>query len=79
MAVPATILDIDGALIDNNYHHALAWHRALRCTGFLVQARRIHRHIGMGDDRIVSALIDEEADSRCGESIRRSTRRTTRR
>ncbi|MEJ7570044.1 MAG: hypothetical protein WKF41_17485 [Gaiellaceae bacterium] len=26
----AAILDLDGTLVDSNYHHALAWSRALR-------------------------------------------------
>src|SRR4051794_32841814 len=26
----AAILDIDGTLVDTNYHHALAWYRAFR-------------------------------------------------
>ena len=27
------ILDIDGTLVDTNYHHAIAWFRAFRSTG----------------------------------------------
>ena len=27
------ILDVDGTLVDTNYHHALAWHRALHAHG----------------------------------------------
>ena len=30
------ILDIDGTLVDTNYHHALAWFRAFRQQGFVV-------------------------------------------
>jgi beta-phosphoglucomutase-like phosphatase (HAD superfamily) len=41
------ILDLDGTLVDTNYHHALAWHRALRSRGHTVQIWQIHRHIGM--------------------------------
>ena len=32
---PAAILDIDGTLVDTNYHHALAWYRAFRAHGEL--------------------------------------------
>ena len=56
------ILDIDGTLVDTNYHHALAWYRAFRAHGFVVQLWRIHRHIGMGGDQLVDSLIGEEAD-----------------
>jgi beta-phosphoglucomutase-like phosphatase (HAD superfamily) len=24
---PAALLDIDGTLVDTNYHHAIAWYR----------------------------------------------------
>lgn len=64
------ILDIDGTLVDTNYHHAIAWHRALRGRGHRVALWRIHRHIGMGGDQIVAALAGEEAERREGEEIR---------
>ncbi len=64
------ILDIDGTLVDTNYHHALAWSRALRSHGHRVAIWRIHRHIGMGGDQIVSALLGEEAEQADGEAIR---------
>jgi HAD superfamily hydrolase (TIGR01549 family) len=64
------ILDVDGTLVDTNYHHALAWHRALRSHGHTVQMWKVHRHIGMGGDQIVAALIGEEAADRDGEAIR---------
>jgi HAD superfamily hydrolase (TIGR01549 family) len=64
------ILDVDGTLVDTNYHHAIAWHRALRAHGHTVQMWKVHRHIGMGGDQIVSALIGEGAAERDGEGIR---------
>jgi HAD superfamily hydrolase (TIGR01509 family) len=64
------ILDVDGTLVDTNYQHALAWHRALRAHGHTVQIWRVHRHIGMGGDQIVAALIGEEAAAEQGEEIR---------
>jgi HAD superfamily hydrolase (TIGR01549 family) len=66
----AAILDIDGTLVDTNYHHAVAWYRAFRAHGFVVQLWKIHRHIGMGGDQLVAALIGEEADEQHGEGIR---------
>lgn len=69
MALTA-ILDVDGTLIDTNYHHALAWHRALRAHGHRVPVWQIHRHIGMGGDKIVAALIGEEAERAEGDGIR---------
>jgi HAD superfamily hydrolase (TIGR01549 family) len=64
------ILDVDGTLVDTNYHHAIAWHRALRAHGHTVQMWKVHRHIGMGGDQIVPALIGEEAAEREGDEIR---------
>jgi HAD superfamily hydrolase (TIGR01509 family) len=64
------ILDIDGTLVDTNYHHALAWHRALRACGHTVRMWEIHRHIGMGGDQMVEALIGKENEKRQGDEIR---------
>ncbi|HYC82216.1 MAG TPA: HAD family hydrolase [Solirubrobacterales bacterium] len=64
------ILDVDGTLVDTNYQHAIAWHRALRGCGYAVQLWRIHRHIGMGGDQIVASLVGEEGEREHGEEIR---------
>ena len=63
------ILDVDGTLVDTNYHHALAWHRALHAHGHPVQMWKVHRHIGMGGDQILDALIGEEAAAADGKAI----------
>ena len=67
---PTVVLDIDGTLVDTNYQHAIAWHRALLAHGYVVQLWQIHRHIGMGGDQILAALIGEEAERSDGEAIR---------
>jgi HAD superfamily hydrolase (TIGR01549 family) len=68
---PTTVvLDIDGTLVDTNYQHAIAWHRALRDRGYIVQLWQIHRHIGMGGDQIVAALVGEDAERSDGDEIR---------
>ena len=64
------ILDIDGTLVDTNYHHALAWFRALRRFDLVLPVWRIHRHLGMGGDQIVTALCGEAIESAHGDSIR---------
>jgi HAD superfamily hydrolase (TIGR01549 family) len=53
----AALLDVDGTLIDANYHHALAWYRAFRAHEIRLPVWRIHRHIGMGGDQLVPALV----------------------
>jgi len=64
------ILDIDGTLVDTNYHHAIAWYRAFRRHGIVLPVWRIHHHIGMGGDQLVGALTDEQTDRELGEKIR---------
>jgi HAD superfamily hydrolase (TIGR01509 family) len=64
------VLDIDGTLVDTNYQHAIAWHRAFCNRGYVVQLWKIHRHIGMGGDQLVGALIGEEGERCDGEAIR---------
>ena len=55
--MPAALLDVDGTLVDTNYHHALAWWRAFRRHGITLPVWRIHRHVGMGGDQLVPALV----------------------
>ncbi len=64
------ILDIDGTLVDTNYHHAIAWYRAFRQHGIVLPLWRIHRHIGMGGDQLIGALTDERFEEREGDAIR---------
>ena len=64
------VLDVDGTLVDTNYHHAIAWHRALHDHRHAVQMWRIHRHIGMGGDQIVAALIGDSSEEAEGDAIR---------
>lgn len=66
------ILDIDGTLVDTNYHHAIAWYRAFKQHGIVLPIWRIHRHIGMGGDQLVTALTDEETENQQGDDIRTS-------
>jgi HAD superfamily hydrolase (TIGR01549 family) len=67
---PAAILDVDGTLVDTNYHHAIAWYRAFRQNEIVLPIWRIHRHIGMGGDQLVAALCGEEAEKERGDDIR---------
>jgi HAD superfamily hydrolase (TIGR01509 family) len=67
---PAAILDIDGTLVDTNYQHALCWYEAFRQHGVHLPVWRVHRHIGMGGDQLVSALTDEAFDAAHGDAVR---------
>jgi HAD superfamily hydrolase (TIGR01549 family) len=67
---PAAILDVEGTLVDTNYHHALAWYRAFRSRDVTLPLYRIHRHIGMGGDQLVAALAGAEFDREHGDAVR---------
>lgn len=64
------IFDIDGTLVDTNYQHALSWYRALRAKRLIVPVWQIHRAIGMGSDRVVTALLGEDMEARHGDGLR---------
>ena len=70
MAKPITLLDVDGTLVDTNYHHAIAWYRAFREHGLTMPVWRIHRHIGMGGDQLVAAVAGKRVEDRQGDSLR---------
>jgi HAD superfamily hydrolase (TIGR01549 family) len=66
----AAIVDVDGTLVDTNYHHAIAWYRAFRQFDVILPIWRIHRHIGIGSDRIVASLVDDDLEEEHGDEIR---------
>ncbi|QZY30001.1 HAD family hydrolase [Nocardioides coralli] len=70
--VDTVVFDIDGTLVDSNYHHTIAWHRAFRAHGHDVPCWRIHRCIGMGGDRLVAAAAGQEVEDRDGDAVRKT-------
>ena len=68
--MPAAVLDVDGTLVDTNYHHALAWFRAFRAERIVLPMWRLHRHVGMGGDKFVSAVAGDEVEERLGDHLR---------
>lgn len=64
------VCDVDGTLIDTNYHHTLAWYRAFRRHDITPPAWRIHRAVGMGGDRLVAAVAGDAVETRLGDSVR---------
>jgi HAD superfamily hydrolase (TIGR01509 family) len=69
-ARPTAVLDVDGTLVDSNYHHALAWYRAFREQGVVVPLWRLHRHVGMGGDKYVAAVAGDKIEERLGDALR---------
>ncbi len=66
----AAILDIDGTLVDTNFHHAIAWYRAFHQHELVLPIWRIHRHIGMGGDQLVESLCGADVENEKGDDIR---------
>ncbi len=58
---PAVLFDVDGTLVDSNYLHIHAWYRAFTEAKVEVEARRIHRSIGMDGSTLLASLA-EDAD-----------------
>ena len=67
---PAAILDIDGTLVDTNFHHAIAWFRAFHQHDIVLPIWRIHRHIGMGGDQMIGSLCGNDTEEEKGDDIR---------
>src|SRR4051794_20509858 len=67
---PVAILDVDGTLVETNYHHAIAWYRAFTQYGVELPVWRIHRAIGMGGDQLVGALAGDGVEDEKGDDIR---------
>jgi HAD superfamily hydrolase (TIGR01549 family) len=70
LEVDTVVLDIDGTLVDSNYHHTLAWWHAFRQLGHEVPAWRIHRAIGMGGDRLVAEVAGRDVEREAGDAVR---------
>jgi HAD superfamily hydrolase (TIGR01549 family) len=68
--VDTAVLDIDGTLVDTNYHHALAWYRAFRRFDETLPIWRLHRAIGMGGDQLVTAVAGERFEAEHGDDAR---------
>jgi HAD superfamily hydrolase (TIGR01549 family) len=66
------ILDIDGTLVDTNYHHAIGWYRAFQRFDVTPPVWRVHRHQGMGGDQLVAAVAGEDVEERLGDDIRKA-------
>ena len=69
MGFEVALLDIDGTLLDSTYHHALAWSRAFAGIDRPVPVWKLHRHIGMGGDRLIPAVSSEEVAEQFGDEL----------
>ena len=67
------LVDVDGTLVDSNYHHTLAWSRALRDHGEDAHLAAIHRLVGMGSTQLLQQLIPE-ADESVTDAVKKAWR-----
>jgi HAD superfamily hydrolase (TIGR01509 family) len=66
----AAVIDVDGTLVDTNYHHVVAWDRAFDRIGTFVATNVLHRHVGMGGDQFVGAVAGDELERERGDEAR---------
>ncbi len=66
------VFDMDGTLVDSNYHHVIAWHRAFRAHRVDVPLWQIHRRMGMGGDRLVPDVAGRDTEQSVGEKLRQA-------
>lgn len=71
----ALLLDVDGTLVDSNYHHVISWHRAISELGVMIPASTVHRFVGMGSDRFVADAVSAEFERKHGDAARELHRR----
>ena len=64
------MIDVDGTLIDTNYHHVVAWDLAFDRIGSFVPTNVLHRHVGMGGDQFVAAVAGDQLERDRGDEVR---------
>ena len=62
MTTAAVLFDIDGTLVDSNYLHVHAWHRAFAEEDRFVESWRVHRGIGMDGSTLLEELVPDVDD-----------------
>ncbi|HVW81391.1 MAG TPA: HAD family hydrolase [Mycobacteriales bacterium] len=62
-AARAVLFDVDGTLVDTNYHHAVTWAEAFRLSGHDVAASTCHGLIGQGSERLVESVLGHGDDA----------------
>jgi HAD superfamily hydrolase (TIGR01509 family) len=57
--LPAILFDLDGTLLDTNYHHVNAWSEVLLEVGIKIPLWKIHRRVGMSGKSFLQELLRE--------------------
>jgi phosphoglycolate phosphatase-like HAD superfamily hydrolase len=66
------LFDVDGTLVDSTYFHTLAWWQAFRQQGLDVPMASIHRHIGMGGDKLLERLLPANSSEDVRSTVERA-------
>jgi HAD superfamily hydrolase (TIGR01509 family) len=70
MVQPAVLFDVDGTLVDSNFHHVLAWHHAFLDVGKEVPCWRILGLIGRSGSELVRVLLGDELTDAQGSHVK---------
>ena len=62
LGFPAVLFDLDGTLVDSNYHHVIAWEQALRGAQIVIPTWKVHRRIGMSGKSFLPELLRETSN-----------------
>jgi HAD superfamily hydrolase (TIGR01509 family) len=68
-AKPAVLFDVDGTLVDSNFHHVVAWHHAFLDVGEEVPCWRILGMIGRSGSELVRVLLGDELADKHGSHV----------
>jgi HAD superfamily hydrolase (TIGR01509 family) len=66
---PAALFDVDGTLVDSNFHHVVAWHHAFVDIGQEVPCWRILGLIGRSGSELVRVLLGDELADKHGSHV----------
>lgn len=66
------LFDVDGTLVDSTYFHTMAWWQAFRQQGLELPMASIHRHIGMGGDKLLDRLLPAGSDRDVRDTVERA-------
>jgi HAD superfamily hydrolase (TIGR01509 family) len=67
---PAVLFDLDGTLVDSNFHHVVAWHRAFLDVDTEVPCWRILGLIGRSGSDLVRILLGDELADQHGDHVK---------
>jgi len=70
MVQPAVLFDVDGTLVDSNFHHVLAWQHAFLDVGKEVPCWRILGLIGRSGSELVRVLLGDVLTDKHGSHVK---------